>query len=243
MRAQSVNLEGDAAEGAFPDWERARGLRTFDRNCHLLMARTSVEKLAGAIAEVGADWRRDVLGRPVVVGRDSLFVFRLTGHRWSIAASRMLARTPYGRIGYEWDRAMSLRLGQPVLLYGRSDTCGSIGYTRIEGGEVVEDFYAEEGEEGRPAPRSSYMESTLPGHTLGQVGNIYAFVEDLFIDLDAFDPGIDFGYFFGHAEPRVGESRAVENPGFVSLSLPNWEQIHSTPQLERVDFLTLRRDS
>lgn len=227
-------------ELGFPaDWERARGIWMIDYNCHIVLARAPVEDLARAIAEDAEVWEQDVLGRQVIVQRDALFVFRLRRHRWSVAVSRTFGWVPYGFIGYAWEKRLSRRLRQPIMVYGTSDTCGTTGYTLIEDGEVVEDFFAED-EGSRPAPEQSRIESARRRVELSQIDNIYDFVGEFFLEQDAFDPGIDFAYFLGRKERGVGESVVVVNPGFSFVTAPDWKEYRSTPQIERVDYLVLR---
>ena len=148
---------------------------------------------------------------------------------------------PYGAIGYAWEEWLSRRLRQPIIVYGVSDTCGSIGYTLVEGGEVVEDFFAED-QGSRPAAERSWIKSARRTVELSQIGNIYDFVGEFLLAQDAFDPAIDFKYFLDRAERGVGESVVVENPGFSFVAAPDWEEYRRTPQIERVDYLVLRRD-
>jgi hypothetical protein len=230
------------------DWKQARGLWMLDYNCYNCLVRATVEEVARAIADDVEVWEQDVLGRPVVVRPDSLFVFRLPGHLWSVLAARAFARTPYGFKNYEWERSLSRRLGQPIILYGRSDTCGLIGYTMIEAGEMIEDFSADGGadddpeddENNRPNTKRSYFNSTRRKMSLDQIADMYEFVNDFLVEQDAFVPGIEFEYFFDHEEPPIGEAGLVQNSGFVFLTSPGWEKFRITPEIERVDYLVLR---
>jgi hypothetical protein len=222
----------------FPeDWEKARGIQMIDYNGFLLFARASVEDVAGAIAEDADIWERHSLGQQVVVRRDALFVFRLRGHRWSVAAAQAFGRKPYGEKGHAWEKWLSRRLRQPVIVYGVSDTCGSIGYTLVEEGEVTEEFFAEDDGSSLPAPGQSWFTSVRRDFGLDQVANIYDFAGKFFVEQDVLEPGISFDYFFDHKPPKFGEMGLVKNPGFVSVAIPDWKECHSTPDIERVDYL------
>ncbi len=221
------------------DWEKARGVWMIDYNNFLLLARSPVEEVAGAIAEDADLWERDTLGRRVVVQRDALFVFRLRGHRWSAVVSQPYGRIPFGSKGHAWEKRLSRRLRQPVIVYGVSDTCGSIGYTLVEDGEVTEDFFAED-QGSRPAPRRSWFTSARRDIGLDRIGNIYDFASEFFVEQGAFEPGIEFGYFFGDAEPEQGASGVVENPGFAAFYPRKSGKDRGTPEIERVDYLVLR---
>lgn len=218
------------------EWERARGLRLLDQICLVLLVRSSVEEVAGAMAEDAAAWERDVLGREVVVRPESFLVFRLRGHAWSVVLQSPWTGSGYGKIGYEWERVLSRRIRAPMIEYGTSDTCGTIGYTLFEDGEIVEDFFAED-HGSRPAPEGSRFSSTRRSVKLDRIENIFEFVEQFFLDQDAFEPGIEFAYFFGNDLPRLGEPAVIENPGFVEIHLSGGRRVQSTPGIERVDYL------
>ncbi len=219
------------------EWAQARGLGTTDYNGSILLVRSPVERVAGVIADDAETWVPDILGRTVIRRPDDLFVFRLCGHAWSIILSHPYARVPYGAIGHEWERSLSVRLGTGVIEYGVSDTCGSIGYTWVEDGEVVEEFYAED-DGSRPAPDRSRFSSIRRDVSLSQIENIYKFVDEFFVERDAYDPGIEFDYFFGHDLPKPGIGATVSNPGFVTV-YPEGE-VRNIPAMERVDYVTLK---
>jgi hypothetical protein len=224
--------DGLRFNGLPADWSKARGLRVIDHNCYILLARDAVGEVAGALAEDAEVWERDVLGRTVVRRPRSTFVFRLRGHPWSVFEAGPL----YGLKGHEREKWLSRRLGQPVIAYGTSDTCGTIGYTLIEGGEVAEDFYAED-EGSRPAPERSWFTSARREIDLNRIENIYDFVDQFFCGQGAFDPAIESEYFFGHRLPVIGEAEVVRNPGFTQVSFPGGVEAHSTPEIERVDYV------
>jgi hypothetical protein len=221
-------------------WERARGLYFRDANSLSLLARAPVEAVAGVLAEGAGLWEHDVVGREIVVQADSVFVFRLAGHEWSIVVERTFARIPYGRNDYAWEKSASCRLEAPLILYGMSDTCGTIGYTLVERGDVVEDFFAED-DGSRPSQKGSRFASTRRRVRLQEIENIYSFVHDFLVEQDAYEPGIDFESFFAEGVPEVGSRATVQNPG-------HWENDHRgcrrvIRQLERVDYLVLRPTS
>jgi hypothetical protein len=71
-----------------------------------------------------------------------------------------------GSKGHEWEKSLSRRIEAPVIVYGISDTCGSIGYTLIVDGEVVEDFFAED-RGSRPAPGEELVDLDTPASQFG----------------------------------------------------------------------------
>lgn len=231
-------------------WANVRGLRNLDYNGYILLVRSSVEAVARAIAKEHIRWEPDVLGKEIVRRKDALFVYRLRGHSWSIVVRTPFGDSPLGRKGHEWEKSLSGRLGVPIIAYGRSDTCCSISYTLIEGDEVVEDFFVEE-DDGRPDPRRSYFKSTRRTIQLDQIGNVYDFVEDFFVEHDAFDPAFSFDYFFNHVPSPYSLNRVpprevratVVNPGLVSVYIGNIEDRRTNvPMIERVDHVSLRED-
>ncbi|MFO0960185.1 MAG: Imm31 family immunity protein [Isosphaeraceae bacterium] len=197
-------------------------------NQFIVLARAPVEKVAEILAEDAELWERDVLSREVVMEPDSAFVFRLRGHPWSIILAWTYARTPFGRKDEAWEKALSNRLGQPVITYGISDSCGSIGYSLFVDGEVIEDFDAQDCG-NRPDPERSYFRSGRREVDLMQIEDIYEFVRRFFVEEDAFDPGIEFEYFFGLRLPKAGERAMVQNPGFVLFDLADQKEERSSP--------------
>lgn len=228
-------------------WAGVRGLGNLDYNGFILLVRSSVEVVAGAIAKEDVRWEPDVLGKEIVRRKDALFVYRFCGHPWSIVVGAPFGDTPLGRKGHEWEKSLSRRLGVPIIAYGRSDTCCSIGYTLIEEGEVVEDFFAED-DDNRPDPRTSFFKSTRRDVRLDRIGDIYDFVEDFFVEYDAFDPAFSFDYFFNHAPSPYSLNRVppsevratVVNPGIVTV-YPQGPRTN-VPVIERVDHLALSGD-
>ncbi len=224
------------------DWKHTRGLCLMGYNCCIPLARAPVEDVAGMLAERAESWQRDVLGSEVIVQSNAVLVFRLEGQEWSIAVERdYTTRVPWGNKGYEWEKALSSRIRAPVICYGVSDTCGSIGYTFIEEGEVVEDFFAED-DDSRPAPAKSWFTSTRRQVRLADIHNVYDFVDRFFVEQDACDPGIIFDYFFDYKTPRIGESRRIVNGGFYDTEVVNGVSTtsHDVPEIERVDYLVLK---
>jgi hypothetical protein len=225
------------------NWKAARGLWSLDYNCYLFLARASVEEVAAVMAEDTMTWERDVLGKSVIVERDAAFIFRLKTHPWSIVVSSPFARTPYdGDDG--WAKKVSIRLEQPVISYGSSDTCCTIGYTLISGGEVVEELWAEPGELGDDEEDSDERDevrfsSSRCAITADEIRDPCDFVKNFFVELDAFEPGIRFEYFFDFAGPEKGQPGLVQNPGH-KIWASSGSTVRDVPPMERVDFMVFR---
>ncbi|MEM6434845.1 MAG: hypothetical protein AAF773_13500 [Cyanobacteria bacterium P01_D01_bin.115] len=62
------------------------------------------------------------------------------------------------------------------------------------------------------------------------------FVNQFMCDLDAYDPDIGIQYLLGAYGPKRGSRYTVQNPGF-STTLPfSDREVHSVPDLVRVDY-------
>jgi hypothetical protein len=212
-----------------------------DLNNASLLARAAVEDVAAAIAPGSETWQRDVLGRSVDIGRPSLLAFRLRGHTWSVVLGDDMGKVPFLNESHDWEKRLSLRLGAPVISYWISDTGGGIGYTLVEGGEVVEDFQ-QTSPENAPDPEWDTFVSTRRSVSLADIEHSFRFVHRTFVDLDAFDPGFEFDHFFDRGPGEPGELRAVVNPGLVRLD-PLGGNAQSLPEIERVDYLTFKAES
>jgi hypothetical protein len=187
------------------------------------------------MAENAEVWEQDVLGREIVIHPGSLLIFRLRGHDWSVVVRRLSARARFGRAGHGEEKALSRRLHTALIIFARSDTFGSIGYTLIEDGELVEDFYGEDDGNGGLDLETCRVVSIRRDLRATEIGNPYSFVESFLGEEGAFDPGIEFGYFFGHRTEWGSESRKVENPGFTVVYRNG--VVRDRPEIERIDHV------
>jgi hypothetical protein len=176
-----------------------------------------------------------VLGRDILLGdHGGSFVFRLRGHSWTEA---VLER--FKAIWSLDERALSLLLKTQVIGYSVSDTSGYIGYSLYENEELLEKLSALEG--GSDVPEANTFSSSLRDLTRDDISNIWAFTRQFLVDQDAFDPGIDFGYFLGAwraDRPHSPCSRfRIVNPGFTFVTAS--DRVVSIPPIERIDYLAL----
>jgi hypothetical protein len=207
-------------------WDRERGIWMIAYNNCLALVRAPVEDVCGALKGKTSRWERDVLGGEVVVAEEGLFVFRLRGHAWSEVLHNHCHSCPYA-FTEAWAKLLSRRLGTRAVFYCVTDTCGGTGYSLFETGRLLEEFNATEGEPWtfRSEVRTAPM----------RIADIWAFAWRFFVEQDAFEPFIDFNYFFGRQEGRTGERLIVQNPGHELAGAGV-----SRPGLERVDYLELR---
>jgi hypothetical protein len=212
-------------------WSSRRGIETIDVNSMVLFARAPVEPFATALARHAVDWQKDALGREVVLARQFGFVFRLSGHPWSLFVASLGVE-----ISADDRRDLSRTLDAPIIQYVCSDTMGVIGYELHEAGRTIESFEAES--DGVTQFRSEVRDGGV-----ADGGSAYRFVAQFLEDHDAYEPGIEETYFFsdGRVGPTLapGTRRKVDNPGFFAQIGP--AEVHSTPEFERVDYLVFKR--
>ena len=81
--------------------------------------------------------------------------------------------------------------------------------------------------------------SSLRNLKRDDIANIWDFTYRFLVDQDAFDPGIDFGYFLGRwRQWRCGPGpHRIVNPGFTFVTA-NGRAV-SIPPIDRVDYLAL----
>jgi len=219
------------AESWQAPWESRRGVFTTDYNNSVILIRASIDAVAGALADRTERWERDVLGREIVLGGESAFVFRLRGHVWTEVVVEPLKPSLLADPG---EQGLSRRLPAPVIGFSVSDTTGAIGYDLYENGELLEKFFAMEGDDSA----DNMLWSRRRDLKLSDVTNIWDFARTFLIEQDAFDPGIDFDYFVGRRSYRARDRVTVVNPGFT-LVLGS-ERLTSVPPIERVDYVALR---
>jgi hypothetical protein len=217
-------------------WESMRGSWTTDYNNSLTLIRASIDDVVDALADRTERWERDVLGRDILLGeRGGAFVFRLRGHTWTEAVLERFK--PIWSLG---ERALSRVLKTRVIGYSVSDTSGYIGYSLYENGQLLEKLSALEGGSNEPEGSNSFS-SSLRDLKRDDITNIWEFTGGFLVDQDAFDPGIDFGYFLGawraDRPHSPGNRLRIVNPGFTCVT--GSDRVVSIPPIERIDYLAL----
>ncbi|MBI1851965.1 MAG: hypothetical protein HYR85_16630 [Planctomycetes bacterium] len=217
-------------------WDKARGIESIDYNNGLELIKASVEEVSLALAPLTFQWLCEALGRDVIWQPSGTFVFRLAGHKWTelLEPSTYPRLRPDERLGQSLSRVLSTE----VLTYSVSDTCGSIGYQLWNCGESLESFYAEDDGESRPRAATAEFASKLRPAAIEGIQDIWHHVHDVFLRLDACEPGFAIDYFLGHELPKPGAQAKVRNPG-VTMNFSG-DLVMSTPEFERVDYVVLR---
>jgi len=214
-------------------WESMRGSWTTDYNNSLTLIHAPIDHVVDALADRTERWEKDVLGRDVVLGEQGgALVFRLCGHTWTEAV--LQRRKPVWSLH---EQALSRLLKTRVISYSVSDTSGYIGYRLYENGEVLEELSVLE---GGSDDRDNIFSSRLRPLKRNDITNVWRFTREFLVHQDAFDPGIDFAYFFGHRRDDVpaGDRHRIVNPGFTFL-MADGSSLVSIPPIERIDYLAL----
>lgn len=216
-------------------WESMRGSWTTDYNNSLTLIRAPIDHVVDALADRTERWERDVLGQEIALDHQGgAFVFRLRGHTWTEAVLEPLK--PIWSIG---EQALSRLLKTQVIGYSVSDTSGYIGYSLYENGELLEKLSALEG--GSDLPEANTFSSSVRDLKRDDISNVWAFTRQFLVGQDAFDPGIDFGYFLGAWRAVLphspGNRFRIVNPGFTFVTAS--DSVVNIPPIERIDYLAL----
>ncbi len=123
---------------------RQRGLGCEDGNAEMLLVKAPVEAVAPVLAELRdlPSWSRDAWGLELQPGAETVAVFRLRGHSWTVVGSVQGARLAAADAG-----ELSRRLAAESLYLAHSDTAGVVHYALFDHGRRVEAFYS-----GEPSP-------------------------------------------------------------------------------------------
>jgi hypothetical protein len=236
MKHEDLNEEHIRREWIHKAWDRERGIATSDLNNSIVLIRSSVEEVAQALAPSMRTWVPNVLGQEVLLAKGSIFVFRLRGQSWTEIVCRDYVEETFGMLGEEWEKELSRRPQTRLIYYVVSDSTGCVGYWLWQKGELLEKFFAVENGEGGPRRGESGFFSKQRATTIDDIKNMWVWADQFFREEDAFDSGIEFDYFLGHREARVGERVTVQNPGFGLVV--GGETVWSKPEIDRVDYLS-----
>ena len=227
------------------DLATARGAASFDYNGASVFVRADVDAVSAALAKhrSAAGCETDIAGKEVELAKQCFFVFRFAGHQWT----QIIGRDSYtdsanpfmaGSFDPETLKAqMATHLNEsdaakiseawvpPPLYYAISDTAAALNYTLFEKGQQIEhleegETYDEEGDSEDVLKFSSTSGKAGPKDS----GEVYDWVENLFKQLDCFEPGVAFTHFVGYVMHKPGEKVTINN---------------DKDELERLDFVTL----
>lgn len=161
-----------------------RGLETIDLNLLYILVKAPVEPVAQAFSTLRQMnvWVPDAYGREIDILNESIFVFRLRGHPWSIVYKPLM---PVERLylNEEDARIISELLGTSAIFYGGSDTCATIEYYLFSNGIAVEKLFFEEDGDIK-------FQSQLRQIKAEDIEDAYQFTMDFVREQDAYIPGI-----------------------------------------------------
>jgi hypothetical protein len=201
-----------------PSPAEMRGVVSFDYDGISVHVRADVEPVARALSEVrGARvWEQDVIGREVALGEQCFVVFRLNGHTWTHVLARDRHRRSVGEsasayrrlrdLDAEDARALSEQLGTRAIYYGVSDTALALVYHVYDGGALVERLETGEGYD------IDVWESTLHAVQADQIEDVEEWVDGLFREFDALEPGMHFTHFAGYILHKPGDTIPFSDP-------------------------------
>ncbi|NJO52450.1 MAG: hypothetical protein HC840_27050 [Leptolyngbyaceae cyanobacterium RM2_2_4] len=206
-------------------WSTRRGIETTDYNNFVILVRAGLSSLADFLSARAVETVPDPIGQTVTVGNENAFAFQLQEHPWSIViGTSALEQLPV---------PLSQTLGVDVIAYTCSDTAGCIGYELYRQGTVVEEYAA-----GSDEPLHFHSDIRQVDDML--LEDCYAFIEEFFLDHDAYEPGISYQQFFDIAYPQFrlqpNSTVTIRSPEF-RLVLPGGSDAVSVPEFERVYFV------
>ena len=215
---QPVNLTGNEGE---KEWAQLRGIENLEYFNQIIFVKASVDEVASSLAPAFQHWKPDALAKPFEIGRRSAIVFRLKGHQWT----EVLSWNVTNKLNAQ---QLSAQLNRPVLYYQVYDSDAPLEYAYFDSGQLIEQRV--NGKDDMPnCDRPSAVSSNSKRKTCD--------VSILFQELDLFEPGISFEYFFDNEIPAPGDVVTLSNPGFT-VSPDSNPPSKSTPFFERVDLLT-----
>ncbi|MEH2174675.1 hypothetical protein [Nostoc sp.] len=125
--------------------EQRRGVETIDANILFVLVRSSVEPVAQTFSNLKQMniWVHNAYDREIDIQNESIFVFQLRGHPWSLIYKPHISSIRI-YLTEEDARSISESLGTSAIYYAASDTCGTIEYQLYSNGISVEKLSYEE---------------------------------------------------------------------------------------------------
>ena len=198
--------------------KRARGVATFDYDNGLLLVEAPVGDVAGALAKLrpGAKHIQEAGKTGITLTVQSFIVARIKGHAWTLVYDQVFKKS--GGLREQDAEEISKLLGCRAMYYGNSDTAAALVYELYDKGVLVEKMGTGEGYE------IIDFESPGRGVEADSIEDATGYVEGLFKDLDAYEPGFGFRNIAGYIMFKPGDK----------ISLGGLNDL-----MERVDHVTL----
>jgi len=213
--------DGDLAKEEC-DIRTMRGVTSFDYDGAAVFVRADVDAAAGALGGIRrvSQWERNIANREVELAHQCFFVLRLSGHTWTCIYGRDGDRgsgdSRHRALDEEDARLLSARLGTRGIYYVVSDTACALGYWIYDNGRLVERL--ETGEAYEIGEWMSELHEEVPD------GDTEEWIDRLFREQDALEPGISFTHFAGYILHEPGHKITVRDPDGIC---------------ERLDFLAV----
>lgn len=262
LRDRGVDIEAYQQEveaGLNQPWSERRGINFSDRNTTIILVRSPLNQLSNVIAEQAISTQRDVIGSEINLPNLFGFAYQLVGHDWSIFFWEAIKYSNVNSLDTIPTAAqLSKALEQPAISLTINDTAGVKTYELFERGEISEYFYGTQDPiedcsttYGIPAAKYVLTSSDIDPEagiqtvcfwssyrqiTSEEIVNISDFADQSMCQLDAYDPDIGVDYLLGRQRLEQGSQYTVQNPGFVWPIPFSDRDVHSVPELFRVDF-------
>lgn len=122
----------------------ARGIATSDLNQVATLVENSVEKVANTLIDIKGHkvWKKDAYNQVIKVYENSIFVFQLKGHSWTIILESN-KRIPERFLIAEDVKKISEALKTKSFFYSGSDSAGITKYSLFDNGILLEKLYFE----------------------------------------------------------------------------------------------------
>ena len=227
-----------------PTVTKMRGVGTFDYDGKSIWILADPEAVTDALSYVrkAKVVRKDLRNKSVKLTDQFFLIFRLEGHTWTqiIAGDRLilgllmnmdklkLTKKERDRrfnearkleLNKQDAKLLSEQLSTRALFYGISDTAGALMYEFYENGELIEQLETTEGY------KVNRWKSTLHPIRKKEMEHtdVLKWINELFIELDIFDPGLSFDYMSDQIGKKVtigdlvDDSETFERVDFVGL--------------------------
>lgn len=240
-------------------WSERRGINYSDRNTTITLVRSPLNQLSEVVAERAIETQQDVIGSDISLPNLFGFAYQLIGHDWSIFFWEAISYLNVSSTDTIPNAAqLSKLLDQPAISLTISDTGGVKRYEVFEGGTISEYFYGTQSSiEDCPTSHDIPVEKyVLPPSdldpeadsqtvcfwsryrqiTVDEIVSISNFAAQAMCRFDAYDPDIGVNYLLGRHQLQQGSRYTVKNLGFVSPIPFSEQEVHSIPELVRVDY-------